>query len=148
MIKPSHVGLCTPDLEATMRFFTEGLGFDATDRFDIDSESVPDIAAALEVIPDDGAPLVVHSQVVQHGDFAVELLGYDSPTPSGTPATSRATIGLTHLALWVDDLDGAVDRAVAAGGSVIESTRTNPGVNLVFLSDPAGVRIELMELPG
>ena len=38
--------------------------------------------------------------------------------------------------------------AVAAGGTVVESTRGNPGVELVFLTDPAGVRIEMMELPG
>ena len=49
MIKPSHVGLCTQDLDATLRFFVDGLGFEAADGWDLDSEALPDLPAALEV---------------------------------------------------------------------------------------------------
>ncbi len=148
MIKPSHVGLCTQDLDATLQFFVEGLGFEAADGWDLDSEALPDLPAALEVEVEADRPLRVRSQMVERDGFAVELLGYESPPPSGMPSQSRGAIGLTHLAFWVDDLDACVATAVAAGGTVIESTRGNPGVELVFLTDPAGVRIEMMELPG
>ena len=147
MILPSHVGLCTPDLDATLRFFTDGLGFDAADGWDLDSEMLPDLPAALEVDGGD-APVSVRSQMVERDGMKVELLGFDSPAPTGSPSTSRGSVGLTHLAFWVDDREAAVERAVAAGGTVIESTRTNPGVDLVFVEDPAGVRIEFMERPG
>ena len=147
MIIPSHVGLCTPDLDATLRFFTDGLGFDAADGWDLDSEMLPDLPAALEVDGGD-APVSVRSQMVERDGMKVELLGFDSPAPTGSPSTSRGSVGLTHLAFWVDDREAAVERAVAAGGTVIESTRTNPGVDLVFVEDPAGVRIEFMERPG
>ena len=147
MITPSHVGLCTPDLDATLRFFTEGLGFEAAEGWDLDSEMLPDLPAALEVDQGD-VPLRVRSQTVERDGMKVELLGYDSPAPTGSASTSRGTIGLTHLAFWVDDREAAVERAVAAGAKVIESTRTNPGVDLVFVEDPAGVRIEFMARPG
>ena len=147
MIIPSHVGLCTPDLDATLRFFTDGLGFDAADGWDLDSEMLPDLPAALEVDGGD-APVSVRSQMVERDGMKVELLGFDSPAPTGSPSTSRGSVGLTHLAFWVDDREAAVERAVAAGATVIESTRTNPGVDLVFVEDPAGVRIEFMERPG
>ncbi|MGI9577310.1 MAG: VOC family protein [Microthrixaceae bacterium] len=147
MIKPSHVGLCTPDLDATTRFFVEGLGFEAADGWDLDSETLPGLPAALEVEPEPGRAVSVRSQMVQRDGFAVELLGYTSPRPSGVPSQSRGTIGLTHLAFWVDDLDACVATALAAGGTLVESTRSNPGVELVFMTDPAGVRIEMMELP-
>lgn len=143
-VSPSHVGLCTPDLPATLRFFTEGLGFEAAGGWDLDSNSLPGLPAALET---DGE-VVVRSQLVRHGDFAVELLGFDRPEPTGSPSASRSQVGLTHLAFWVDDLERAVERAVAGGATVVEGTRADLGVPLVFLVDPAGVRIELMERPG
>lgn len=147
MIKPSHVGLCTPDLEATTRFFVDGLGFEAAEGWDLDSDALPDLPSALEVEPERGRSVSVRSQMVQRDGFAVELLGYTSPPPSGSPSQSRGTIGLTHLAFWVDDLKTCIGTALSAGGTLVESTRSNPGVDLVFMTDPAGVRIEMMELP-
>lgn len=140
---PSHVGLCTPDLEASLRFFIEGLGFEAAAAWDLDSVTMPDLPAALEVDGD----VVVRSQLLCHGSFTVELLAFDRPAPTGTPSRSRGELGLTHLAFRVDDLDSAVERAVAAGGTVIEGTRAELGVPLVFLAGPAGERIELMGPP-
>ena len=33
------------------------------------------------------------------------------------------------------------------GATVIEETRASPGIDLLFLADPDGVRVELMALP-
>ncbi len=145
---PSHVGLCTPDLDASVTFFVQGLGFESADGWDLDAAMLPALPSALEVDPDTDGKLELRSQMVRSGSFAVELLAYATPRPTGEPSTSRGTVGLTHLALWVDDLDAALERAIAAGGEVLESTRADLGVELVFLRDPAGVRIELMAHPG
>lgn len=144
---PSHVGLCTPDLEASVRFFVDGLGFALGEGWDLDSEALPALPSALEVEPPPDGPLRLRSQMVRHGDFAVELLGYAAPAPTGRPSTSRGTVGLTHLAFWVDDLEAALAAATAAGGEVLEHTRADAGVQLAFLADPAGVRIEMMQRP-
>ena len=103
---------------------------------------------ALEVRPPQEEPLGVRSQMVSSGAFAVELLGYSAPAPTGDPSTSRGTVGLTHLAFWVDDIDAALQCAVAAGGEVLEHTRADVGVRVAFMADPAGVRIEMMQRPG
>jgi len=55
--------------------------------------------------------------------------------------------------LRVDDLDAVAATIGAAGGSVLAGTRTTFGegdgvLDFVYCTDPDGVRIELMHLPG
>jgi predicted enzyme related to lactoylglutathione lyase len=55
--------------------------------------------------------------------------------------------------LRVDDVEGLASTIEALGGTVVRGTRTTldlPGARLDFLycTDPDGVRIELMDLPG
>ena len=72
-------------------------------------------------------------------------------TPVGAGSlvmTSRGQVCLTPFSVWVDDLAAATARLVEHGGTVLEPTRQNLGVDLVFLADPAGVRVELLALPG
>jgi catechol 2,3-dioxygenase-like lactoylglutathione lyase family enzyme len=60
-------------------------------------------------------------------------------------------LGLTHLSLRVDDLDAAAARLVAFGGRLLPQTRVeNPRLRAraVFLTDPDGTRIELVESRG
>ena len=140
--RPSHVGLCVRDLDAALRFYCDGLGFTAAERYELDSGTVPGLDRSLEV---PGRVQVV-SQFIRHGQFAIELLHYGEPKAHGEPSTSRAHRGYTHLALHVDDLDAALQRAVAAGGTVLPDTRASLGVELVFLTDPDGNRVELLQM--
>ena len=140
---PSHIGLCVSDLDAAMRFYCDGLGFSAAERFDLDDTMLPGLGASLEV----DTPVRVASQFVRLDDMAIELLHYTSPTASGTPSASRGQLGLTHLAFHVDDLESSLARAIEAGGTLLESTRGSLGVELIFLADPDGTRVELMEMP-
>lgn len=141
--RPSHVGLCVSDLAAALRFYCDGLGFTAAERYELDGDSVVGLDRALET----AGPVRVVSQFIRHGHLAIELLHFESPVPHGEPSRSRSQLGFTHLALHVDDLGPAVDRAVAAGGTVVPTTRTNLGVDLVFLADPDGNRVELLQMP-
>lgn len=140
--RPSHIGLCVADLDRSVRFYRDGLGFEVAERYELDSDDLPGLERSLEV---DGHVHVV-SQFIRHGSLAIELLGYTDPTPGGTPSTSRSQLGLTHLAFHVDDLEASVQRVVDAGGVVVEPTRASVGVELVFLADPDGNRVELLQL--
>ncbi len=142
-IRPSHVGVCVSDLDRSLRFWVDGLGFEAGERYDLESTLLPELHLALEV---DG-PVAVTSQFVRHGSTAVELLAFAEPAPTGRPSASRGLLGLTHLAFHVEDLAGAIEHLVRHGGTLIESTRVDVGTNVAFLEDPDGVRIELMEVP-
>lgn len=141
--RPSHVGICVADLDRSLRFYCDGLGFRAEERFELDSDQVPGLDLALEI----GERTVVTSQFVRAEGLAIELLAYTTPSPGGSPSASRRLLGLTHLSLYVDDLEAAIAHLVACGGTVLEETRQSPGIDLVFLADPDGVRVELMQLP-
>ena len=139
--RPSHCGLCVTDVARSLRFYTEGLGFEAAERYELDSEEAVGLDRALEV----PGPVKVVSQFIRSGGMAIELLGYATPSPHGTPSSSRSQLGLTHLSFYVDDRDAAAAHLVSLGATVLEDTRTSPGIDLVFLTDPDGVRIELMQ---
>ena len=60
-------------------------------------------------------------------------------------------IGLTHLAIWVSDLDGALARVAESGGTVHTQTRATfpeAGVTMVYCTDPSGVRLEIQHGQG
>jgi len=137
----SHFGLCVSDLERSVRFYGEGLGFDIAEQWQLDSDEMVGLDRALEV----GERVVVTSQFIRLGTLAIELLHYETPSPTGAPSTSRAQLGLSHLAFRVDDAEASAAHLVACGGTIIESTRAELGGPLLFLADPDGVRIELMQ---
>lgn len=141
-VSVSHIGLCVSDLEASLRFYVDGLGFEKSDVFAVGDE----VAHTLEV--EQG--VVLTSQMIEKDGMKIELLGWASPEPFGAPSSSRGQLGLTHLSFNVVDMDAVEAHLVELGGTVVESTRTAipfPGgeMRLLFLADPDGTRVELME---
>jgi glyoxylase I family protein len=147
----SHVGVCVSDLERSTRFYTEVLGF----RPVLTMELGPEVAATMEV---EGCELT--SRMLGRGDVRVELLHWRSHRAEGNGERRPMTrLGLTHLCLRVDDVEPVLEAAERFGGAAHRRTSTElPGmgvgggpVRLVYLTDPDGVRIELMagtpELP-
>jgi catechol 2,3-dioxygenase-like lactoylglutathione lyase family enzyme len=134
---PSHFGLCVRDLERTLRFWCDGLGFAIAERFEVGDE----FGGALEV---EGRVDCV-SQFIRKDALAIELLAYRSPGAVGAPSTRRNQLGLTHLSLYVEDVAAAVQHLVARGGKLLPATHAeNDAVELVFVEDPDGVRVELI----
>ena len=135
----SHIGLCIRDLERSRRFYVEGLGFTEFARFELDRP-------IAEVDP----PCSLTSFFVQKDGLRVELLEFRSPSVFGTPSTRRNQLGLTHLSFVVDDVDAAAAELERYGGRIVEGTRSGQddpaSVQIIFLEDPDGTRIELMRL--
>jgi catechol 2,3-dioxygenase-like lactoylglutathione lyase family enzyme len=138
--RPSHLGLCVSDLDVSLRFYCDGLGFTPAGTFELSGAELEGLDGSLEV---DG-PAVLTSQFITLGDLKIELLAFRDPPPHGEPSTVRNQRGLTHLSFLVDDVDGAAQRLTRYGATIVDGTRSNPGVDIVFLADPDGVRVELM----
>jgi glyoxylase I family protein len=147
----SHVGVCVSDLERSTRFYSEVLGFRPVLTMDMG----PEVSATMEV---EGCAFT--SRMLGRGDVRIELLHWRSHEPAGDGRRRPMTdLGLTHLCLRVDDVEPVLAAAERFGGAVHRQTMTElPGmgvgggpVRLVYLTDPDGVRIELMagtpELP-
>jgi catechol 2,3-dioxygenase-like lactoylglutathione lyase family enzyme len=134
---PSHFGLCVSDLQRSLRFWCDGLGFAAAERFEIGDE----FGAALEV----EGRIACISQFIRKDALAIELLCYASPGAIGAASTRRNQLGLTHFSLYVDDIGAAVQHLVACGGKSLPATHAeSAAVELLFVEDPDGVRVELM----
>ena len=79
--------------------------------------------------------------------FAIEA-------PAHQPAAALNDYGLNHLAVYVDDVDAAVRRMVAAGGQLLSEVHGNsryedtPGNASVYARAPWGTLIELQSIPG
>ncbi len=145
MLSVSHLGICVSDLERSLAFYRDALGFELVGEHTVGDE----FGALMEV--DD---VRLESRMVQRDGVTLELLAFESPGSVG-PAGRRPMnqLGLTHLSLRVDDVDAAAAAIESAGGQVLDGTRTTfdvGGTRLDFLycTDPDGVRIELMDLPG
>lgn len=141
-VRVSHVGLAVSDLEASLRFYTEGLGFETGPRF----EAGDDVAAVSEV----AAPVRTTSQYMTKDGFRLELLGWDAPGVQGVPSKARNQLGLTHLCFEVDDIDATEARLMALGATGVPDARVvvdrDPAkISIVIVADPDGTRIELLE---
>jgi glyoxylase I family protein len=137
----SHVGLCVADLERALRFYCEGLGFREVSGLELSGEP----AATLLELPG----VALRARYLERDGTVVELLHYPTPgaTGDGTPRPMNA-LGFTHLSFQVSDLDAVLARLVALGGRPLPHTRVeNPrlGMQAVFLTDPDGTRIELVQ---
>lgn len=140
----SHIGLCVADLDASLVFYTTGLGFREIHRLEV---AGPHAERLLGI-----SNLDLEVVYLERDSTCIELLHYRAPGHCGEneprPINAR---GLTHLSLVSDDLDEDSERLQALGGRLLDSTRIhNPayGSSAVFLLDPDGTRIELVQRPG
>jgi lactoylglutathione lyase len=139
-VTPSHIGLCVSDIDASLRFYCEGLGFELAESYDLDDTMLDGLARALEV----DTPVRMRSQMITNGALKIELLHFWTPSPIGTPSMRRNQRGFTHCSFRVDDVDAVAARLVALGGTIVRGTRAVLGVDVVFVADPDGARVELM----
>lgn len=141
-VRISHIGLCTSDIEHSLRFHTEALGF-VLDR------SIDDIGSPYDSLMElPGVRCRVH--YVKCGAVTIELIGYPGIGVTGSAERRPMNqLGFTHMTLLVDDIDAAVERVVKYGGQVHPETAIDsPFGPMVFCTDPDGTRIELVQSAG
>lgn len=144
ILRLSHVGICVAALEPALAFYRDGLGFRELSRLEIAGE------AAEVLLEIDGVRL--EAVYLERDGVRIELLHYPEPGCEGFPdPRPMNALGLTHLSLRVDDLDTTSRALEAAGGRVLETTRTwneSFEAGAVFVVAPDGTRIELVQAPG
>ena len=144
-----HLNIVVSDLERSVRFYTEVLGFRKMKEARLEGEWIDRVVGLT------GVRARVAYVVAPAGEPRVELLCYDRPTGAAVPANSAAnTPGLRHVALRVDDMDAMCARLQAAGVKLFHAPVKVPaGVvshdagekTLVYFLDPDGVILELAQ---
>ncbi len=141
----SHFGICVSDLERSLRFYCEALGFEKAESHEIGAE----FARLMDL-----ADVSVTSQFIRRGATAIELLAFHEPASFGSGERRAVNqLGLTHLSFRVRDVAATAARIVDLGGAVVEPSRTTiamgaTALEFVYCTDPDGVRVELMDLGG
>ena len=142
--RPTHLGVCVADLERSLGFYREALGFEEVGRLSVASET----AARLLGLDD----VALEAIYLERDGWRIELLHFRRPPHEGAGGPrAMNSLGLTHLSFRVDDIDGVCEKIGAAGGRVLEETRAEEPryqTRVVFALDPDGTRLELVEAPG
>jgi catechol 2,3-dioxygenase-like lactoylglutathione lyase family enzyme len=143
VLRLTHVGIAVSDLERSLRFYRDGLGFRFKHELHVEGEP-SDTLLRLRGVDLDAVYLV-------RDGVRIELLRFASP-PAPPPRTrAMHEPGLTHLSFRVADLDETLAALRSAGERVLEETIIRiPQVQAAacFVLDPDGQLIELVQAPG
>lgn len=144
--KPHHTGFHVADLERSLRFYRDLLGFEVVFQWN------PQASYIREVV---GYPDVdLHAAVLRmpNSEVFLELLEYRNV--ERTPVDTRtANPGTAHVAFFVENLDklyaDLVNKGVdSVSGPVTPEMGPNKGGRIVYMIDPDGFRVEFIESAG
>ena len=122
----AHNAVTVADMEASLRFYTEGLGF--RKAFEIPN-------------PDTGEPWIVYLNICP-GQFLELFYGGTEQNP-----WRNEHIGFNHFCFEVDDIHTAVEKVRQAGYPIDIEPKQGADLNWqAWDTDPNGVRIELMKI--
>src|SRR5580704_12290143 len=123
-----HVEIVTDQLDRTVQFYTDVLGFrvKARDRVERSSLGVPIDLVYLDL-----------------GGTVVELITYQGAEID--PAPQKEHLGYRMIALEVDDMQRAAEHLKSRGVDIVWGPRVTPTYARAEICDPNGYRIELRE---
>jgi glyoxylase I family protein len=140
-----HTGITVSNLERSLAFWCDVLGFELSHRIHQTSE----LASEITGVP--GAEISL--AVVKAPGHKIELLEYLAPPDRKQHVDLRpCDVGAAHVALTVDDLEAVLDAITksgwkAAGKPQTLKTGPNAGKRVVYVRDPDGTTIEFMQPP-
>lgn len=148
-----HVGFTVPDLDEAHRFLVDVLGCEylySLGPFAHPDEDDDWMATHLAVHP---RAVMVENRFFRcgGGQTLFEVFHYSAPD-QGTAIPRNSDIGGHHVALYVDDLDAAVDHLRAAGVEVFDGPTASRGPaegnRWIYFRSPWGMQWELVSYPG
>jgi len=129
-LTPLHCGISVPDIEASITWYKEILGFSLVFQ---------------KYIP----PLKAKVAFLEHGDFSIELFEVEdaAPLPEGRriPNLDIRTNGIKHVAYAVDNLHNSMVELKSKGADVAIDIFSMEGDLVAFIRDNAGNLIELIQ---
>lgn len=150
-----HVGITVPDLEAATAFLVSALGAEvlydlpAPSAEAFDEEADRRSQAQLGTQP---RTRWLGSRMLRLGDGpSIELFEYADE--GQRPSAGASDLGIQHFAIFVDDMEAARSRIIAAGGTALEGPTTLGGAEAgegnqwLYTLAPWGSIIELVARP-
>jgi catechol 2,3-dioxygenase-like lactoylglutathione lyase family enzyme len=141
------LGTVVTDLDKSVRFYTEGIGFRELKGFDVPADVVGNAGLT------DGKPLSVRVLALGEGDSAtkLKLMSVAGTSPrGGDNEFIHSHTGFRYLTIMVDDTDAALARLEKLGvkplakSPVAIPANIAPGLFLTCVRDPDGNIVELI----
>lgn len=144
IIAADHTGFTVANIDRSLAFWRDVLGFELSHR----AHHTGDLASEVTGVP--GAEISI--AVLKAPGHRIELLEYHAPPDRKRTDLRPCDIGSVHVALMVDDLDAVLSTIAASGWSAVGKpqvlkTGPNAGRRIVYVRDPDGATIELMQPP-
>ena len=135
-----HVGIVVSDMEKSLKFYRDLLGLKIKSLVNEQGEFL-DNMLAHENVENKVAKLVT-----EQGNALVELI--DSSSYGNKKDRDFFTIGASHFALTVDDLEKTYDYLIKNGVKFTAPPQQTPDgfAKVTFCEDPDGTPIELVEV--
>ncbi len=146
ILAADHTGITVSNLERSLAFWREVLGFELSHTAHQTGEMASEITGV------EGAEIKL-AVVKAPGGHKIELLEYLAPPERKWNVDLRpCDVGFVHVALIVDDLGAILSAIDASGWKAAGKPQTlrsgpNAGKRVVYVRDPDGTTIEFMELP-
>ncbi len=140
----NHTSFTVSDLDRSIAFFCDGLGFRLTSKAPRD----PKIIERVTGVP--GASMMI--AYLQGPGHALELIQYLGPADRGAIRPRPCDVGFAHVAYDVDDVDAVLAVAAAHGVEPISppieiDAGPNKGARVVYTRDWDGICIEFIQKP-
>jgi methylmalonyl-CoA epimerase len=135
MIKTiDHIGIMTNDLQKSVEFYTDVLGFSISAKIEMEEVGLSAI-------------------FIEKNGSKIELMGYRGAIPKRSEGIEIIMGGSSiplndHITFTVDDLGATVSELKGKGIEFgLEPMQAEGGIKIAFFKDPNGVLMELMEHP-
>jgi catechol 2,3-dioxygenase-like lactoylglutathione lyase family enzyme len=140
----NHTAFVVSDLDRTIGFFKELLGFELASRAPRDAKAIEGMTG-LEGVDIEIAYLRGFGQWI-------ELIRYKAPFGRGETPPKIYQDGAGHVALDVADIEAAVlasaDYGLTSIGDIVTIDQgPNQGRKVVYLQSPDGLSVEFIEVP-
>ena len=144
VISTNHTSFTVSNLDRSIAFFRDILGFTATPKLPRSRSVIQSITGVSE-----SDVMIAYLHGPGH---TLELIQYLAPSDRGEVRPRPCDVGFAHIAFNVEDIDAIVtlssDHNVFPIGQITTVDQgPNKGGKAVYLRDPDGITVELIQQP-
>ena len=142
VIGTNHTSFTVANLDRSLAFFRDALGFKVTSKAPRDPRAIQQITGV------DGAEVMI--AYVRAPGHSIELIQYLGPEDRGIARPRPCDVGFAHVAFDVDDIDAAIKAGEAHGVQPIAvpfvtDAGPNAGSRVAYVRDPDGITFEFIQ---
>lgn len=142
ILAADHTGITVRDMEKSLAFWRDVMGFELSHQAHHTGALARDVTGVA------GAEILI--AVLKGHGHKIELLQYLAPADCAHLRPRPCDVGSVHVAFTVDNLDAALKAMEASGWKPPGAPQTlssgpNAGKRVIYVRDPDGTTIELMQ---